>query len=128
MLDNAKRKLTVVGAILVIIASVIWIYLTQFAAPAYNISLQRAIGQVMAQETSRALGHKGNVVIVTMETRHLPELKVQMEAYEQQLRLLGGVTVKDTLTLDPGDNPKYRPGSGLSAKRFLKIVRKHPGA
>ncbi len=30
--------------------------------------------------------------------------------------------------LDPGDNPKYRPGSGLSAKRFLKIVRKNAGA
>src|SRR5260221_6992600 len=93
--DNAKQKLTVLGASLAIVASAIWIYLTEFAAPAYNIQLHQAIGQVLAEETYRALGQNGNVVIVAMETRHAPELKIQMEAYEKQLKLLGGITVKD---------------------------------
>ena len=116
------------GAILVIIASAIWIYITEFAAAPYNVPLQQAIGEVMAEETSHAVGRSGHVIIVSMETGQAPELKVQMEAYEKQLSLLGGITVKDRLMLDPGDNPKYRPGSGLSAKRFLKIVRKNASA
>ena len=126
-LGTAKQKLIVFGAILAIIASAAWIYRTQFRAPAYNVPLHQAVGQVLAEETYRALGHSGNVVIVSMETRQAPELKTQMEAYEKQLSLLGGITVKDRLILNPGDNPKYRPGSGLSAKHFLKIVRKHAG-
>jgi len=126
--DNAKQKLTALGAILAIIASAIWIYITQFAVAAYNIPLHQAVGEVMAEETYHALGRNGHVVIVSMETGQAPELKIQMEAYERQLNLLGSITVKDRLMLDPGDNPKYRPGSGLSAKRFLKIVRKNAGA
>lgn len=127
-LNNAKQKLTVLGAILAIIASAVWIYRTQFAVSADNVPLHQAVGQVLAEETCRALGHNGNVLIVSMETRQAPELKIQMEAYEKQLSLLGGIKVKDRLMLDPGDNPKYRPGSGLSAKRFLKIIRKNAGA
>src|SRR5258708_17219175 len=127
-LGNAKQKLAVLGAILAIIASAVWIYRTQFAVSAYNIPLHQAIGQVLEEEPCRALGHNGSVVIVSMETRQAPELKIQMEAYEKQLNLLGGIKVKDRLMLDTGDNPKYRPGSGLSAKRFLKIVRKNAGA
>src|SRR6267378_5979052 len=124
--DNAKQKLTALGAILTIIASAIWIYITQFAVAAYNIPLHQAVGEVMAEETYHALGRNGHVVIVSMETGQAPELKIQMEAYEKQLNLLGAITVKDRLMLDPGDNPKFRPGSGLSAKRLLKIVRKNP--
>jgi hypothetical protein len=50
-----------------------------------------------------------------------------MQAFEKHLKQLGGITIKDRIVLDPGDNPKYRPGSGLSEKRFLKIVRKSHG-
>ncbi len=49
--DNAKQKLTALGAILAIIASAIWIYITQFAVAAYNIPLHQAVGEVMAEET-----------------------------------------------------------------------------
>ncbi|HEX4644552.1 MAG TPA: hypothetical protein VH598_02995 [Verrucomicrobiae bacterium] len=127
-LATPKEKLIALVAILAIIASAIWIGVTQFTTPDYNMPLHQAVGEVLAEETYRALGHNGSVVIVSMETRNAPELKVQMEAYEKQLKLMGEIKVKDRLILEPGDNPKYRPGSGLSAKRFLKIIRKNAGA
>jgi hypothetical protein len=124
---SAKQKLIVVGAVLAIIGSAIWIYQTEFAQPVFNAELHRAVGQIMAEETSRILGHNAKLVIVAMETRHAPELKLQIDSFEKHLKLLGGITVKNRLMLDPGDNPKFRPGSGLSEKRFLKLARKNSG-
>ena len=126
--DTTKQKLIALGAILAIVASALWIYRTEFATPPMNVPLHQAIGQVMAEETSRIVGHAGSVLIVAMETSKAPELKVQLDAFEKRLKLLGRITIKDKLMLDPGENPKYRPGSGLSAKRFLKIARKNAGA
>jgi len=122
------RKLIVLGAVLGIVTSAVWIYRFQTASPVMNPELHQAVGHVMAEETARLVGHLGKIVIVTMDTRRAPELKVQVQAFEQQLKLIGGISVNATLTLDPGDNPKFRPGAGLSAKRFLKIARKNAGA
>lgn len=124
--ENSKTKLTVIVALAAIVASAIWIYQTQFAVTVKNIPLQQAIGQALAEETRRALGQKGDVAVVSMATGQAPELKVQMAAFEKRLKALGGIVVKERVTLDPGDNPKYRPGAGLSARRLLKIVRKNP--
>src|SRR5262249_46124972 len=87
----------------------------------------QAVGQVMAEETARLVGHLGKIVVITVDNRTAPELKIQIAAFQKHLKVLGGLTVKDRVVLDPGDNPKYRPGAGLSAKRFLKIVRKNSG-
>jgi len=122
---DAKQKLLALSALLAILGSALWIYRTEFLAPGFNVPLQEAVGQAIAQETSRMVGHTGGVVIVSTDTSHAPELKVQIEAFEKQLKRLGAITVTEKVVLDPGDDPKYRPGSGLSAKRFLKIVRKH---
>ncbi len=124
---DAKQKLLALSALIAILGSALWIYRTEFGAPNINVPLHQAVGQSMAVETSRLVGHRGGIIIVTTDTAHAPELKVQVQAFEKELKRIGDITVKEKVTLDPGDNPKYRPGSGLSAKRFLKIVRKHPG-
>ncbi len=126
--DTTKQKLTALGALLAIAASALWIYWREFATPQFNVPLHQAVGQVMAEETARLVGHSGTVLIVAMDTGKAPELKVQLDAFEKRLKALGQITVKDRLLLDPGENPKYRPGSGLSAKRFLKVARKNLGA
>jgi hypothetical protein len=125
---DAKQKLLALSALFVILGSGLWIYRTEFGPPNINIPLHQAVGEVMAEETSRLVGHAGSVVIVTTDSPQARELKIQVEAFQKQLKRLGGITVKETVTLDPGDNPKYRAGAGLSGKRFLKIVRKNPGA
>jgi hypothetical protein len=122
-----KPTLVVFGSLAAIAASGLWIYQYRFASSGVAVPLHQAVGHVLAEETSRRVGHVGQIVIVTMDTHNAPELKVQVKAFEKSLKLLGAITIQDKVMLDPGDNPKYRPGSGLSAKRFLKIARKHPG-
>jgi len=125
--NPAKQKLLVCASLVAILASAFWIYHYEFRTPDANAPLHKAVGLALADETIRVVGHHGNIVIVTMETRNAPELKLQMSAFEKDLQAIGGIVTKDKVVLDPGENPKYRPGSGLSAKRFLKICRKHPG-
>lgn len=125
--SSLQAKLIGAGAIVAILASAVWIYFSEFRSPEVNVSLHQAVGQVMAEETSRLVGHVGKIVVVTMEPRNAPELRIQIAAFEKHLKLLGSITVQETIVLDPGDNPKFRPGSGLSTKRFLKIARKHQG-
>jgi hypothetical protein len=121
------QKLLGAACLLVIVAAGVWIYHYEFSSPDLNVPLHQAVGQVLADETARLTGHQGKIVIVTIDSRNSPELKVQLDSFEKDLKLLGRIDIKDKVVLDPGENPKYRPGSGLSAKRFLKIVRKHPG-
>jgi len=125
---STRQVLLVCGAIVAIAASSFWIYRTESKGPDVNLKLQRAVGQVMAEETSRLAGHGGKVIVITVRAPEAPELKVQEEAFEKQLKVLGGPAVQEKILLDAADNPKYRAGAGLSAKHFLKIARKHPSA
>jgi hypothetical protein len=125
---SSKQGLLLAASLVAILASGIWIYHFEFGTPEANAPLHQAVGLTLADETARVIGHHGNIVIVTMDSRNSPELKIQLEAFEKDLKTIGGITTKDKVVLDPGENPKFRPGSGLSAKRFLKIARKHPGA
>src|SRR5215471_12039395 len=94
---DAKQKLLALSALLAILGSAFWIYRTEFRLPGINVPLQEAVGQVMAKETSQLLGNSGSLVIVTAETKNVPELKVQVEAFEKELKRLGGVTITERL-------------------------------
>ncbi len=118
---NQKRIIPL--AVVVILASAAWIYYSEFKKPDINLPLHQAVGHVMAEETSRIVGHGGRILIVTAEAQNAPELKAQVQTFEKDLKRLG-ITVKNKITLDPADNAKYRPGAGLSAKHFLKIAKK----
>ncbi len=122
-----RQKITALCAVAAILASAAWIYYSQSGPSDVNLPLHESVGMMLAEEAFHAVGHSGKIVLVTMETRQAPELKIQMNAFQKHLKTLGGCTVADKVVLDPGENPKYRPGSGLSAKRFLKIARKHKG-
>jgi hypothetical protein len=119
-----KGLIVGVVCLLVIAGSAVWIYLTQLAAPKFNAALHRAVGQVMAEETSRLLGHRGRLVLIALETAKAPELKVQLEAFEATLKRLGNVKVEKTYRLETEGKAKYDVGSGLSGRRFVRIVNK----
>jgi len=125
---GGKQQLLAWASLGSILASGLWIYHYEFRTTDANAPLHESVGLALADETVRILGHHGNIVIVTMDSRSSPELKLQMSAFEKDLKAIGGIATRDKVVLDPGENPKFRPGSGLSAKRFLKICRKHKAA
>lgn len=122
-----SQKLLAVLSVAVILASAIWIYYDQFATKVYNQKLHAAVGEAMAEQVVRMLPHNAAILVVTMKAKQAPEITVQVKAFEQHLKLISPITIKDEIVLDPGDNPKFRPGAGLSAKRLLKIARKNHG-
>lgn len=115
------------GSLSAIAASGIWIYFTQFAQPSFNRPLHERVGEVMAEETAKLIHKKGQVVVVTMDTSKAPELKTQLQVFEQTLKKLGPISVKE-LPVDTDDKPHYRTGAGLSARRFLRLIKKSANA
>jgi hypothetical protein len=125
---KAKQALVVIACLAVIAISAVWTYRTQFAAPRFNVVLHQAVGRAMAEETARLLGNKGKIVVVAMEFSKVPELQTQIEEFEKTLKQLGSVTVKETYKLETEDKPQYGLGSGLSGRRYVRIVNKNTNA
>ena len=127
MTSNAKRAVTAVASVAVILASGAWIYFKQFKAPAHNVALHQTVGEVMAGETARVIGNKGKIVLVAIPADGEPELKTQLDAFKQTLKKSGAIEIKE-YELDTKDQPKYGVGTGLSGRRFVRIVNKNQNA
>src|SRR6266498_1288612 len=127
--SNGAKELLIAALCLAATAgSAFWIYRTQFAAPKFNVVLHRAVGRVLAQETARLLHDTGKVVVVTIELRDVPELKVQLAEFERTLKQFPKVVLDKSYKLETDDKPKYSFGTGLSGRRYVRIVNKNPGA
>ena len=126
--QRSKTVLIAIGCVLAIAGSAFWTYRTQFAAPKFNVVLHQAVGRAMAEETSRLLEGKGKVVLVAMVFAKVPELRVQIEEFEKTLHSLGAVTIKQTYNLETEGKAKYGLGSGLSGRRYVRIVNKNTDA
>jgi len=124
MASTKKNLLLVIGSVLAIMGSGLWIYYGQFKAPDYDVGLHQRIGEVMAEQTARALGPKGRILLITMPTRGLPELETQLDAFRRTLKKLGDYRIKDH-ELDTEGQPKYGVGRGLSPRRFVRAVNGH---
>jgi hypothetical protein len=108
--------------VLAIVGSSLWIYFVRFAAPNFNVPLHRAVGRVMAEETAKLLNNRGKIVVIAIDG---PELRVQLEEFEQTLKQSPAIEIDETYIVDTENKPKYGPGSGLSGARFARIVNKN---
>lgn len=127
MSAQTKNRIIAGAAILAIVASCVWIYFTQFRATQYNVALHRHIGQTLADQVAKAIGAKGNVVSIAIDTKEWPELKIQLDAFKGALKKLGQYDLRE-YQLDTKDQPKYGLGSGLSGRRYVRTVKKNPNA
>jgi hypothetical protein len=104
------------------------IYRTQFAAPKFNVGLHQAVGRALAEQTARAINNSGKVVAVAIELAGAPELKPQLDEFELALRRFPRVRLEKCYRLETDDQPKYSFGSGLSGRRFVRLVNKNTSA
>jgi hypothetical protein len=122
MTSKQRNTLLATGSILVIAVCAVWIYYREFKALKHNVALHRRVGEVMAEQTSKMIGNKGRIVLVTIPTGPEPELQTQLVAFRETLKRLGDYDIKDH-ELDTKDQPKYGVGSGLSGRRFVRAVK-----
>jgi hypothetical protein len=126
--SNLRSWLIAIVCLLVAAGSGLSIYFTQFAAPDFKVPLHRAVGQTLAEETSRLLGHHGKIVLISIESAKAPELNVQLEQFEETLKRAGSVKIEKTYHLETEGKAKYGTGSGLSGRRYVRIVNKNTDA
>jgi len=125
--SRPKQILAIIGAVLVIAASLVWIYYREFKAPKYNVALHQRVGEVMAEQTAKIVGSKGRLVVISIPTRGEPELQTQLTAFHRRLKKLGEYDLKE-YELDTKNQPKYGVGAGLSGRRFVRTVLKNAKA
>jgi len=125
---DLKKVGLAIGSMLVIAASSLWIYTHHFAAPKINVPLHQAVGRVMAEETAKLVDNQGRIVVIAIETAKDAELKVQLEEFERTLKRFSRITVAKTYMLETENRSKYGVGSGLSGRRFIRIVNKNTTA
>lgn len=124
---SRNQGLLAAASLVAIAASLSWIYYREFKTPKHNVALHQRVGQVMAEQTAKLLGPKGLILVVTIPTQGQPELQTQLEAFHRALHPLGNYEVKEH-SLDTKDQPKYGVGTGLSGRRFVRLVKNHPEA
>ena len=121
-----KRILLAVACLAVIAAAGYWIWRTQFNQPTFNVALHQGLGQVMAEQTMRALNNTttGKIVLITLPAGAFPELVVQMDEFKKTIARHPGFRTR-IYELETDDRPKFRFGAGLSARRYVRIVNKN---
>jgi hypothetical protein len=124
--DNTKKTLTAIGAVLVIAASLTWIFVSQCGPPRYETTLHQAVGQVLAEETTALAGNHGEVIVLVVERGKFPLLKAQLKGLLDTLKAMPGIKTK--IVEYKADKPKYGLGSGLSAHHLVKECKKYPKA
>jgi hypothetical protein len=122
-----KNALIASIALIAIAGAAFAIYRTQVAAPKFNVILHQAVARAMAEETAKLVNHTGKVVIIAIELAGEPELKLQVGEFKQALDRYPKIE-RRTYRLETDDKPKYSFGSGLSGRRFVRIVNKNPDA
>lgn len=85
------------------------------------------IGRAMAEETIRVLNGQGKILVIAIDTKAVPELKWQLDAFHNALDPSGRITVAKTYDLETEGKAKYTFGSGLSGRRYVRTVNKNEG-
>jgi len=124
MTSSFKTMLTIVSCVLVIAGSAAWIYWREFRAPPHDVEMHRRVGEIMAEQTARVAGPQGKIVVITIPTGGLPELKTQLESFRSALKKLGKYELRE-YEMDPKDQDKYGVGTGLSGRRYVRTTNKN---
>ena len=122
-----KQLLLALLCLAVIATCAVWTWRTQFNQPKFNVALHLGLGQVMAEQTARAVHGTGKVVLVTLDAGAFPELGVQVKEFKRLLAAQPGVSLKE-YELDTAERPKFHFGAGLSARRYVRLVNKNLSA
>lgn len=87
--------------------------------------MDQIIGEALADEVVQALGGTGHIIPVTLETGQSPELDKYVDAFKHRIYKTA-IKVANTDKISSEKAGKYGPGSGMSAKRFVRLMGKYP--
>ncbi|MCG3150517.1 MAG: hypothetical protein PCFJNLEI_04003 [Verrucomicrobiae bacterium] len=121
-----QKRLIATVAVLVIIGSLISLYFTMIpAAPKINRNPFIGRGQVLAEETVKALNNQGRVVLVIADyyQQSGSPMYDELASFRSTLKGNSRIEVAATEVVSPDETMVT---SGLSGKAFTEILKKHP--
>jgi hypothetical protein len=124
---DAKKKntvLTVISLLAILVAGAsIYSYLRKPKSD-FNPALHQAIGEAVAEETIKAAGNNGQIILITLEKGQSPELDAHVAAFKDRIYDVH-LTVARHDTISTEKSAKFGPGAGMSGKRFVRLVEKY---
>ncbi len=126
-MNPRTKNCCIIAACCVAISTSAFFILRGREAPAQSSALHRLVGEVMAEQTAKLAGRKGQIVCITVRTSANPGLEIQLAAFRKRLRQLGDYQLSEE-KVDPKGRLNYGLGKGISGSRFVKTVNKNPKA
>ncbi|MBI3657443.1 MAG: hypothetical protein HY232_13595 [Acidobacteria bacterium] len=136
----SKNTLVALVALSVIFGCLTWLYFTQFGRmPQTLLKPDQALGDVVAEETAKLLGKRGQVVVVReLADRKSLALDTQVDFFKKGLKKMPGITLGGVelvkmgrLPMSPEKrmiDPFAEPSMGLLPSQLVNIVQSHPKA
>lgn len=123
-----KKNLGQVALIAVLAALSVWLFRRSSDRPRMDLNPYQVLGAVAAEETSRLLGQKGEIVIVIPDpgSDHDPVMDAQLAAFQSGLRKAGKVVVRSTVTVKMDPFQSMSTGGAMPPGQFLGVLKKHP--
>jgi hypothetical protein len=127
-----KRNVVVAVCGVVLVASLVRM-LMMFHTPSPKTDLHpyEALGKVCAEETTKLLSGRGEVVVIRWARSRvrMPEIEVVYASFKSALRKTGHVSIRATeeMVSPLSVSPAGMAAEPLTADRLAAIVRKYPG-
>lgn len=128
MKSKVKSKVSAVISLVVIAVAGIQIWRFARDNGQVNAQLHRAVGERLAAETIRVTSGRGRIVVAKLDHGQSPVIDCQFATFRKALRASSQFEIIDIDTPDPEKKSKYGPGTGMSARRFARLVEKHANA
>ncbi|MCC7518040.1 MAG: hypothetical protein IT578_02520 [Verrucomicrobiae bacterium] len=131
-IDEKKKPIVTLIAILAIVISLISIFVTQCERPPkVNLKPYLGVSEVLADETAKLLGPSGgSIVVISLDTKasKIPTIEAQLNAFHAAIKKKGNITIAATETLSPDKMGEMGPEMGLPSKLFHKALSQHGNA
>ena len=125
-----RKAVAQIALLLVVAGLATWNFLKPSDGRRIDLNPYKALGSVASEETSKLLGHQGEIVLVIPDpgTEADPVMDAQVAAYRSGLKDAGKVVVKaiETVKMDPF--LRMQTGGAMPNDQFLALLKRHPAA
>lgn len=125
----AKNNLLKVIAVVVMAGIAAWLFYKQSdSAPQFDLSAYNALGVGVAEETSKLLGNKGSIVIISQDTSEIsnPALEGQLKSFQETVKKNKNLTISAAETFKLTPLERMASGGAVPKEKFLGSLQSHP--
>lgn len=125
-----RKTLGQISVVLLVTTLAMWNFLKPSDGRKIDLNPYKALGSIASEETSKLLGHQGEIVVVIPDpgTDSDPVMEAQVAAYRRGLKEVGKVVIGSIETVKMDPFMSMRTGGAMPPEQFLALLRRHPSA